>query len=120
MKRLSNRQKFMLILLLGFGGSMVLLDWLTVIFLSIGYTFIGMGAILFVLECGPAFWYWWVPFGFGTEYKMDENLYVKNYEEIKPWLEDNFGKSIKYYNFGETFYFIWKTDAMAFILRWDE
>lgn len=109
-----------MLLLFGFGGSLVFLDLLTMVFLSIGYTLIGMGAVLFVLECGPSFWYWWVPFGFGTEYRMDENLYVEKYEEIEPWLKDNFGRSIKYYNFGETFYFMYKTDAMAFKLMWEK
>ena len=120
MKRLSIKQKSMMALLFGVGISLVLLNWFTIIFLFIGYAFIGMSVMLFVLECGPSFWYWWVPFGFGTEYRMDENIYTKKYDDIEPWLLENFGKSIRYYNYGEIFYFMRKTDAMAFKLMWEK
>ncbi len=121
MKRLSFLQICIMLGLISIGVIAITVDLLSpVITLSIGYTCIFMGALLMVMECGPNFWYWWVPFGLGTRYDIDENLYDGNYETIMQWTEENFGGSIRYYHHGNIFYFVRKTDAVAFKLMWEE
>ena len=120
MKRLSTTQSYIMIGMISFGAIFIVADLFSPIFFTVGYTAIIMGTLLMFLECGPSFWYWWVPFGLGTRYDVDTVIYDRKYDEIMRWMKENFGDSIRYYNHGNVFYFTRKTDAMAFKLAWEE
>jgi len=121
MKRLNNTQIYIMVGLTLVGFVFIMIDILSLIItLSIGYTCIFLGILLMAMECGPEIWYWWVPFGLGVRYEVDEQIYESKYEDIMHWTVENFGESIKYYNHGTDFYFLRKTDAIAFKLAWEK
>ena len=119
MKPLSRFQLWTVGVLLSIGTAMVITSLIAVIFVSVGYTLITMALVWMILECGPLFWYWWIPFRFGYEVKIEQSTYSSHFLNIRAWLEENIKNRVKYLNGnGGTYYFLFKSDATGFKLRW--
>lgn len=55
------------------------------------------------------------------EVSLDSSFWVHNHEELSEWIKDNVRWSVLYYkSMGSKYYFIRKTDAAGFKLRWIE
>ena len=118
MKPLSKTQLWITWSMLAFGLLMVITDLISVVSLSVGYTFIAMAIILLMLECGPYMWYWWVSFRWGYHVTLPAKVYMNDSGEIEEWLKDNITFKFMHINNGEAFFFLRKSDAMGFKLRW--
>ena len=110
------------ILILIIGGVIMLglMKYFTIVTLSLGGSMILLGATLLFMEAGPAFWYWWVGFGFGYCIRMNYDSLVEHKAEISKWLDTNMALSVTYRNIGDDYYFLRKTDAIGFKLVWAE
>ena len=118
MKELSKFQLWMIVALLATGIAMLAVNLITVIFVSLGFTFITMAVVLLVLECSPRVWYWWVGFRWGYYVTLPPKTYMVEGIQIDDWLEENVRFKFMHTNNGEAFFFLRNSDAMGFKLRW--
>ena len=118
MTRLSKGQRWFIIGLLILGVCLTIINTVPIVFISIGSATFAMGLVFLFLECGPAVWHWWIPFGLGYDVVLETTEYMDNADNIKIWLENNMKYKYKYNNFGDVYYFLYKTDATGFKLRW--
>lgn len=100
------------------GTLLVVVNFIPILFITMGTTLIFMGLCLLFLECGPRVCYWWVAIRIGCDVKMPHKEYMANADEIEEWLKDNIIMGFTYTNKGNIYYFLRNTDAAGFKLRW--
>lgn len=123
--RLIKKQKCMLIGLFSplilIGASSLILDGeLIWSLISIFSLFPLIALLLLMMDQGPAFWKWWITFGFGHIIEIDDShiWFDGNDEKIQKWIKKNVKGPSQVIKPCQKYAFLFKLDAMAFKLRW--
>ena len=76
--------------------------------------------LLMMMDQGPAFWKWWVSFGFG--YVIDTShqtvWFEKEDDDIQKWIKENVKGPSHTIDPRRKYVFLFKNDAFAFKMRW--
>jgi len=76
--------------------------------------------LLMMMDQGPAFWKWWVSFGFGYVINIShQTVWFENKDDdIQKWIKENVKGPSHTIGPRRKYVFLFKNDAFAFKMRW--
>lgn len=123
-KTLSKTQKQMFFAMFS-PALLIPLLWFTqnIAITSLVTTFSSLPLCAIVLLCmdqGPAFWKWWISFGFGHTVELpDKKIWFdENDDDIQKWIKENIKGSCHAMEPCHRYIFLFKKDAFSFKMRW--
>jgi len=89
------------------------------LFMSLG-SFPLISILLMMMDQGPAFWKWWVSFGFGYVIDISHRTvwFEKNDDDVQRWIKKNIKGPCHTINPRREYVFLSRNDAFAFKMRW--
>ncbi|KKL68005.1 hypothetical protein LCGC14_2129340 [marine sediment metagenome] len=73
-----------------------------------------------MMDQGPAFWMWWVSFGFGYVIDVSHQIvwFEKEDDDIQKWIKQNIKGPCHIIKSRREYVFLFRKDAFAFKMRW--
>jgi len=76
--------------------------------------------LLMMMDQGPAFWHWWVSFGFGYVIDISHQTvwFEQKDDDIQEWIKENIKGPRHTIGPRRKYVFLFRNDAFAFKMRW--